>query len=702
MRRTFLLLPLVASLTAQGCSSHDPAEDTAGSGGTSAGGAGHGGAGPGGAAGHGGSAGKADAGTGGAGSGQAGKGQAGSGPAGGGQAGSGQAGKGQAGSGNAGSGAGGQAGGSPEDLCGGKVVRPDGSIDAEEYGKQARAWGTEIINCRLGPDFTAYHGAGAPDMRPTAYKPPDQKSEFGRNGAGMTYQLGGPGMADSMNDFGSVIDQVLYVPDADLNPGLDRISTFDWSNHVIVEMPEKVWWGTPACWWPDCKSNPDPAGQLAPWAMALGHPVRRPLAAARQQVRWANDALVIFQDGLIGATGSQTSDDHHPYFQFPPNKVPTAIATTSYNEFALVTIWDTDTQQGQVAVLALEGKGLASATHGWYYIGFPSVGSYTNIKLLGYLDLPGMATPTAIGASSDSLGVGGMQLGLHKLDTQAGRDEFATGQYARIPALSGYAVVASKWQNKAAFIDLQPLFEYMRAMYVTTQANFDLTQAAGPGPDQWPYAFSSHPEQMPTVLTTLPVAHPNALLLGRHRYYDTATGKGTFTKAFIASLDGTVTAYDVTSLGWEGPAQPSDVKALFTVKVGQNPTSLSWPRNSDPKDPQASPYEYNNSFLAVSRGDREIDWVTSNETSGTVFRRFTDSRLEDPVDLDVGERAYVMAVADWKGKKIVTYRFAPTPADAITPHQSFGLGPDGQGDAECGGVLSIEGYPFRLSSTNVN
>ncbi len=45
-------------------------------------------------------------------------------------------------------------------------------------------------------------------------------------------------------------------------------------------------------------------------------------------------------------------------------------------------------------------------------------------------------------------------------------------------------------------------------------------------------------------------------------------------------------------------------------------------------------------------------------------------RFGDPVDIDTGERAYVMAVADWKGKKVVTYRFAPTPANHIVPNFS--------------------------------
>ncbi len=600
------------------------------------------------------------------------------------------------GGGGVGSGAGGHAP-SPSafDACGGKIVSTSGAIDAAEYKKQANAWSLATIDCRLGPDFTALHGAGAKDTRPTAYQPPVKHGAYAHNGQGADYDLGGPAVMTS-NVYGSVVNQVLYVPDSDQNPGLDRIQTYEWTNNLIAEMPEKVWWGTPDCWWPNCHSNPDPAGQLTSWSKALGHPLREPITAARTYLTWANDALVLFQGGFIGATGSQTSSDTNPFFRFPPNKVPTALATTSYNEFLLVTIWDTDKMMGQVAVIALEGTGLV---FGWPYMGFPNAGSFNKFKLLGYIDLPDMATPTAIDAAGDNgsgLVPGGIVLSQHSLDTQAGRDDFAVGGAdAGCIASAGYAIVASRWEGKVSFVDLQPLYAYMQSMYLTTQANFDKTKSEGPGPNQWPYTFDVVPQAMPKVVTTVSVDHPQAVLAGRHRY-------DTFVKAYVASLDGTVRAFDVSTLGTTADAKASDVHEIFHLKVGSNPTRMIWPRQGDPKDPAASPYDFLDSFVVVSRGDREIDWVTSDETSGKIFRRFSDTRLGDPVDIDIGERAYVMTVADFAGKAVVTYRFAPTPSDHVTPAQSFGMGKDGAADAECGEVLKIEGHPFKTSSTNVN
>jgi len=256
-------------------------------------------------------------------------------------------------------------------------------------------------------------------------------------------------------------------------------------------------------------------------------------------------------------------------------------------------------------------------------------------------------------------------------------------------------VVLSRWENKVTFVDLKPLYATMRDMYTTTQAKFDETKNVGPAPDQWPYTFDVRPSEMPTVLTTLPIDHPKAALAGRHRY-------DTLAKAHVASLDGTVTTFDVTTLDNDDVAAPSDVKVLATVKVGQNPITMIWPRNADPKDGAGSPYDFRDGFVVVSRGDRAIDFVTTSGNTSKVFRHFTDSRMGDPVDIDIGERAYVMAVADFAGKKVITYRFAPTPAEHSEPPQAFGLGADGMADAECGGELPIEGSVFKLSSTNVN
>ncbi len=582
------------------------------------------------------------------------------------------------------------------DGCGGKIVGADGSIDAAEYLAQATAWSRELIDCRLGPSFADYHPEASGDDRPTLWGPPSMTNPYSANGNGLPYQYGGPPV-QSNNIFGSVNAQVLYVPDAEGTPGVDRITTYLWSNNTINQSPVPPWWGTPTCWWPGCASTPDPLGQNPAWEAALGHPVREPVLAKRTYHSWDNDALVIFRGGFIGAAGTETSSSANVFFQFPANKVPTSVALTSLNEFALVTIWDTDTLQGQVAVIALTSGGLV---HNWFYMGMPSAGSFSEMKLLGYIDLPDMATPTAIeaaGTNGSGTWPGGLVLGQHPLDSQAGRDEFAPGgPLAGAIALGGYAVVASRWEDKVTFIDLQPLYEAMNAAYLTDQAHFDETQAnRGPADDEWPYAFSVAPASAPVVITTLPVEDPTAVLAGRIHGSPIA-------KAYVSSLGGTVAMFDVSTLATDAPVVAADVQQVATIAVGHNPVNMVWPRNTDPLDDRSGPYTSNDSFVLVSRGDRALEWVTTDATSGHVFRTFTDRRFADPVDLDIGERAYVLTVADFAGKQILNYRFAPLPGDHTESGVPIGMGPDGTAGAEFAGAWPIEGNVFRLSSTNVN
>jgi len=535
------------------------------------------------------------------------------------------------------------------------------------------------------------------DDRPTAYEPPRQHSTVGRNGAGLDYELGGPPSSapPSDNIYGSVVDQVLYVPDASDDPGVDRISTYDWSNHTIVEHPEPVWWGVGK---PKGR-NTDPSVDVtfkdspaATWATALGRPVNQPFLVARSTQTWSNDAIIVFKPGFLGTTGTQTSSDTHPFFQFPANKVPMAIAITSENELTLVAIWDTETQKGQIAVLANLALGLAPY-HTWPYFGLPNGGSYTAFKLLGYVDLP-FSTPTAISAvgNADTNPPGAQQGKWISLDTQAVRDAARTSHDVTVSS-AGYALVASRWENKVAFVDLQPLFAFLRDRYLTTQANYD--EASTTDPAVWPYSFDTHPEMVPLVVAAIDAQGPTVVLAGKRRYTDDV-------RAHVATYDGTITTYDLTSLGGVADFKPGDVKVLATIQVGANPTAMAWPRNEDPLEKSSSPYSFNEDFAVVSRAEREIAWVATTKTNSTIFRRFRDTRMGDPVDIDVGERAYVMTVADWKGKKVINYRFAPTPADHISPAQAFGMGADGIADAECGGELTVMGAAFKVSSTNVN
>ncbi|MEO6568654.1 MAG: hypothetical protein ABIO94_07805, partial [Opitutaceae bacterium] len=111
------------------------------------------------------------------------------------------------------------------------------------------------------------------------------------------------------------------------------------------------------------------------------------------------------------------------------------------------------------------------------------------------------------------------------------------------------------------------------------------------------------------------------------------------------------------------------------------------------------------SFLAVCRGDREIDWVGIEGTGGRVIRRLRDARLIDPVYAEVadthGIETPMLTVADFNGRKILNYRYG-TLVFATNGGAKFGMGPDGKDEFECGGIMEFPGHPFGVSATNVN
>ena len=80
-------------------------------------------------------------------------------------------------------------------------------------------------------------------------------------------------------------------------------------------------------------------------------------------------------------------------------------------------------------------------------------------------------------------------------------------------------------------------------------------------------------------------------------------------------------------------------------------------------------------FLACSRGDREIEWVKYTDKGAQVVRRLRDARLLDPVNVEVsdthGVEAAVLTVADFKGRQILNYRYGPvkfaTQGGAVPP-----------------------------------
>jgi len=551
-----------------------------------------------------------------------------------------------------------------------------GRLDRAAILRELQDFSLEGMNRRLGPDYAFYHKRGQEEKMPEVWMPPTKKEPEGR-----PYQIGGP-WTKAAGDFSSTQGQVLYVPDTGF--GVDRVTIIEWSNGCFSEKPEPPWWGG---------FRPEPT--VKQWQEAAGGNPGAPIAMARGMGSWANGGVILFSSGWVGTAGTCTGKGSHPMLLLPRTKVPTAVSVTNKNEFALVTVCDVEQKKGQVAVLAMESSGKKNRfAHEWRddHPCLPNVAVFTGIKLLGYLDLPGIEFPTGISAVGNHEGgrVNGLDghaglLRTFDLGQQSFRDMFLKGSNAQYSSTAGFAVVIARYENKAAFIDLQPLFQRVREMYFTTEENYRKTRDSGPDPKQWPYAFQADPSWQPPVVKVVDVPQPTAVIAGM--------SGGTKARAFIASLDGQVGIYQVGGLATEAPASPEEIARVGEVRVGRNPMCLAYQKYS------------RDTILAVSRGDREIAWLKYADKEAQVIRRLRDARLLDPVYAEVsdthGIQTPLLTVADFKGRKILNYRYGQL-VFATQGGAKFGMGPDGADLFECGGLLEFPGSPFCISATNVN
>ena len=529
---------------------------------------------------------------------------------------------------------------------------------------------------RLGPGYEFYHKQKTDPPAPTLYLPPDKEVIKGRS-----YQIGGPYTKEA-GDYSSTQGQILYVPDQGL--GVDRVNILQEDHNMVCQKPEIPWHGG---------FRPEPSATK--WQQAAGGNPGSPIGMARGMAQWSNCGVIVFSSGFVGAAGTVTASGTYPSLKLPPEKIPLAMTVSSRNEFAFVAVHDTQLKRGQLAVIALSSDGQGGKfVHEWPtpHPGLTSVGYLTGMKLLGYVDLPGMAAPSAVCAVGNSTvnrmngpdGNAGL-LRSYDLARQDHRDVFLKGTNAHYTSSAGFAVVISRYENKAIFIDLEPLFKTAREMYFTSEENYKNTLNQGPAPDQWPYTFEKEPGWAPKAIKTLDVKEPTAVI--------GSLAGGEKARALIASLDGTIGIYQVGGLATDKPATPEQINRVGEFKVGRNPVCLNYQKGSS------------DTFLAVSRGDREIAWFKVKGDSGEVTRRLRDSRMLDPVFVEQsdthGIETNLITVADFKGRKIINYRCSEL-VFATQGGARYKPGPDGKDEFECGGIMEFPGFPFCISATNVN
>lgn len=577
-----------------------------------------------------------------------------------------------------------------------------GSLNLANYSLLAFSYDKATMEVRLGPSYLSLT-TSTTDDRPLLFKPTQKPYTSGYIRVS-PYEVGSTPAKDT--DYWSDSGQVGYVPDNSSDPGLDRIQTYAYYDHVFSISPRLDW--------ASGKPHPEPQTREPYYTTLFGEAPKYPIAMVRNYGMQQNEALVVYRDGYLGVAGTQTSraSNERPYpgLVFPENKVPTGLAVTTGNEFALVTIWDTTTHKGQLAVIALEGKYLPF--HTWPYMGLPNQGSWSAFKLLGYVDLP-MKMPTCVSAASNGWWsgpsqTGGLVLSQIDLKNSSYRQNIYSGSWAGVVATGGYAIVGSKWDNLVVLVDLSPLFTYMRQSYLSSASSLSASLAArGTGASNFPKAFSVAPANAPKVVWRTAITRPTATLAGIKMDRWTKD----YYKAYVAAENGDISIVDATPLmkrnSWE---KLGSLRVAGKFNVGQNPAGMCFTRRGEagklPLLPtlsdgtQSKPDPLNNIFYVAVRGDRKVVAAVTYGGSGAVYRTIKDKRLQDPVAVSTAVRGPIVSVADFNGKQVVSFRVGK-----ITDTRNgkvYGAGADGTAAFELAGQLPVAGQPFLVNSSNVN
>jgi len=595
-----------------------------------------------------------------------------------------------------------------------RIVNSDGTLNVAEYEYVARNYHKEeIVNYRLGPSHADFNPAQTADNRPTIYQPEANglwksgrnlalADKFCQTSDKLILSDAPDGYGDGYGGGGGwqMAGQLLFAPDAtapsDLAAGVANARAFDGaqatrasdgSSHALCMRMRAEWYGD---WW----NRNNISAPTTPAVVGLKS--RYPdlplpaVATTRGQVQSSVTGFLAFQNGVIAAAG--TGNDGYsgvgnavaPVLQLPAGKVPTALALTAMNEFLFVTVWDTARRKGQLGVIAVgsdDPSNIGPTDTGRYGWGVQSWPTIRSLKLLGFVDLPMKAPNTlSVALSTGTQKFRGFETWRGQgLQTAAERkawyDRGALDYDAFLPvethwkllASAGYAVVGSRAENRVAIVDLRPLLNFYRTMYLTSQANWDQTANSNQGADdrQWPYGFSFRPEQKPVVLGTIRVQQPTAVF-ARQKRLGSNTRSGKFVnerwneagkRLTIASMDGTIRQYDVSSLVNPTLTPQLPTATIARWRTGVNPTQVTSPIAGD---------FWSDDIFVVSRGSRKI---FVNDYRGAPIATLDDKRLVDPVFVTIGlnlagyfdsgsqtaVNARVLTVLDYNGKTVHDY-----------------------------------------------
>ena len=606
------------------------------------------------------------------------------------------------------------------------IVNSSGVFEPAAYRATAAMMGKDGgIAYRYGPTPADY-GNSKLDNLPTYYQRQDNTFVSDQLGGERpcnpgncgTWQVGS--WSAGGGGYSSNIGHVAFIPDSPAQRiGVSDLAISSVSNSVFSQKPELSW--------TSYGGGLDEINALA--YKAAGGDASNPVAVGRCYGRpgWCMNSIMVFQSGLIGSAQSNTGKNRATA-QLAAGKVPTAVALSNSNEFAFITVWDTVALRGEIAVVALAGlcdNCSPGNPGGWYdywgewkgvYPGLPNIGNVAYMKVLGYVPLPAdMKAPTEISVTTGVSRAAYLNAGtpgyetpwtLSPLSDGNKRNKFKAGGSAYDSyAKTGVAVVVSKSEQKVAFVDLKPLFQYYQSMYFGSDADNAVTANVGPGDSQWPRTFAGASQQTPTVIKTMNLAsRPTAV-----KAYLWGANK----RAWVATQDGKLRIFNLGDYPTTGGANAASITEGANVEVGVNPTGITYPNEKAGAGGYSTRIypDLTREVIVTSRGMRQVSWVrfAGDGNSGSVVRKLNETRLLDPIAAEDTDNhtteSYVVSVADYGGRALRNYRYGPVImwnySTGCTGPNGCGMGASGNDPFEYGGAYDLPGAPFQIVGSNI-
>ena len=527
----------------------------------------------------------------------------------------------------------------PQDV----LLTTAGDVDPVKYGQLAEAAGSaEWVDWRYG------RTASGDEELPTAEQPDTVTVDYG-DGIEHPHQLGdGSIVTGQQNQQG----QLGFVP-TEPGTGVDHVTTAEVTDSTIGFAPR-----------PGGRYSTDsPELELTQRSTAecLGdHDLGAVVAMSRSAgAGHGAHAVVAFASGAVATTGISGAQGGTCTI-LPDGLVPTAVAVTPGNEFALVSVWDVERVTGLVAVIALaDTPGTYPSSWPATYPGLPNPGHFGFAKLLGFVELTDIKAPTSIAVGTDHAGGDPDRRGAD-LQYPASRAAFANDV-----ATSGFAVVSSGPERLVEWIDLTPLLSGFAATYF----DGDPAVFASPGtaPEAWPQTFDVNGDLAPKAAgVTSTDSHPMVVAASDRVGY-------------VAFRDGSISLFNVDDPGAVGDGTVVDLPGAATC--------LTWSPDRD-------------KLVITSRADRSVVWLDTTLDDPAIVQTLQDSRLKDPICAQDtrttvgGESTAVnsVVIADFGGK-LHSFRHGTA---RLTGGDEFNLD---ENAFQYGGFYEPAGKPFLVSVT---